>query len=694
MFGKVRIALGVLLIVGAGLVSLVGWGRSVAPTPTLDNGSTVTRAAQTAANVLSMELDALRARAKMAAGLEPLRAALSSRVDIPTIVDLFASEDWWRPYREEVLASRLIIGEMVAHHGSVDLGEADQTVVAAARRNQLGAEVVAVGGRPLMVAAARVDLNIKGDPVLVLAMPLELKTLDGVATRTKLSLLLTDGRTALLTAGLENHRDFLESLVRRVDTATVVDGKSGREAGRIPLSKTLSLWAARGTVASQPAGGSRGVFFGGAGALGIAGLALLLMRAGGPRRKQHFVPVNEVEPEQTLPFGTGHHRVTGRVGAVVTSGAPVRAVGQRTVGVSRELPRPVPPALPPPAPPLPLPDSHSDLPTDLPDTQVDAAAALPVTVVPINEEASKLFGRYRVLERLGMGGMSEVYTAVAHGAEGFSRTFVIKRLRPELAHNKEAVNQFIDEARVQASLSHSNIVQVFDFGMMGGEYFMIEEYILGRDLARVSARCVERTGFRLDPRLVYYLMYESLQALAYAHSKRGRDGQPLGIVHRDVSASNIMLSSAGEVKLFDFGIAKANARQTQTQAGMVKGNANFMSPEQARGQSVDRRSDLYSMALVMYFCMTNQLLYTGDNDLDVLYRAACGPSPQDLELIKRVPPPAADILMRALAIDPGARFQSAEQFAAALAPHAGGVKAEAASLMELLFGDELRREAA
>ncbi len=227
--------------------------------------------------------------------------------------------------------------------------------------------------------------------------------------------------------------------------------------------------------------------------------------------------------------------------------------------------------------------------------------------------------------------MSEVYTAVAHGAEGFSRTFVIKRLRPELARNKEAVAQFIDEARVQASLVHSNIVPVFDFGMMGGEYFMIEEYILGRDLARVSTRCVERTGFRLEPRLVYYFAYEALQALAYAHSKRGRDGEPLDIVHRDVSATNVMLSSSGEVKLFDFGIAKANRRNTQTQAGMVKGNANFMSPEQARGQNVDHRSDLFSLALVMYFCLTNQLLYTGDNDLDILYRAACGPTAEDLE---------------------------------------------------------------
>jgi hypothetical protein len=420
---------------------------------------------------------------------------------------------------------------------------------------------------------------------------------------------------------------------------------------------------------------------------------------GGNGPGRGFVPAFEVGPEATLPFGTGvHSRVPGRVGTVRASlSAPARGAAPAvpTIGVSGDLLRRTSPRPQAPPPPLsPVPDLHSDLPTDLPDTQVDAAAELPVIVVPVSEESSKLFGRYRVLERLGSGGMSEVYTAVAHGAEGFSRTFVIKRLRPELAHTKEAVNQFIDEARVQAGLAHSNIVQVFDFGMMGGEYFMIEEYILGRDLSRVSGRCIERTGFRLDPRLVYYIAYEALQALAYAHGKRGRDGENLGIVHRDVSASNIMLSSAGEVKLFDFGIAKANNRQTQTKAGMVKGNANFMSPEQARGQQVDHRSDVFSLGLVMYFCLTNQLLYTGENDLDILYRAACGPNADDLEALSRVPPPAGDILLHALAIDPTVRFQNADQFAAALAPHVSGMKADAASLMELLFGDEMRREAA
>ena len=231
MLGRMRIAFGVLLIIGSALVGLVGWGRGAAPAPVVESSSTVTRAAQTAASALTTELESLRSRAKIAAGLEPLRAALNDRVDVATVIDLFATEDWWRPFREEAVASRLVVGDAVAHHGQVDLGTTDQSVVTAARRNQQAAEVVAVAGRPFILAAARVDLNIKGDPVIVLAMPLEPKTLEAVATRTKLSLVLTDGKSSLLLAGSESHRDFLEGLVRRVDTATVIDGQDRTGGG-------------------------------------------------------------------------------------------------------------------------------------------------------------------------------------------------------------------------------------------------------------------------------------------------------------------------------------------------------------------------------------------------------------------------------------------------------------------------------
>ncbi len=303
------------------------------------------------------------------------------------------------------------------------------------------------------------------------------------------------------------------------------------------------------------------------------------------------------------------------------------------------------------------------------------------------------FGRYRLIDRLGEGGMSELFIAEAAGVEGFTRNFVLKRLRPELARDKEAVAQFIDEARLQASLVHSNIVPVFDFGMVSGEYFMTQEYIVGRDLSRLMTRHYEQGGAGLDPALAYFVAHETLQALAYAHDKRDKEGQPMGIVHRDISAGNVMVSLIGEVKLSDFGIVKANRRVSRTQVGMVKGNANFMSPEQARGQQVDARSDLYSLGHVLFYCLTGDLLYSGDNDLDVLYRAATGLTGEDWIRIGSLPDPAPQILERALANEPAERFQTALEFADALAAHTGGGKPGIAKLIQTLFGEDLQRQA-
>jgi hypothetical protein len=305
-----------------------------------------------------------------------------------------------------------------------------------------------------------------------------------------------------------------------------------------------------------------------------------------------------------------------------------------------------------------------------------------------------IFGRYRLVDRLGEGGMSELFIAEVVGVEGFTRNFVLKRLRAELAHEKEAVSQFIDEARMQAGLVHSNIVPVFDFGVVAGEYFMTQEYIVGRDLARLVTRYVEQNDVGLPEPMAYYVAHETLQALAYAHDQRDKVGAPMGIVHRDISASNVMVSLLGEVKLSDFGIVKSNRRVSKTQVGMVKGNANFMSPEQARGQAVDHRSDLFSLAHVLYYALTGQLLYTGANDLDVLYRAASGLTAADLEDIRKLPDPAAGILEKALAFEPAERFQSAAEFADALAAHASAGKGTTARAMQTLFGEELRRQTA
>jgi serine/threonine-protein kinase len=311
---------------------------------------------------------------------------------------------------------------------------------------------------------------------------------------------------------------------------------------------------------------------------------------------------------------------------------------------------------------------------------------------PRSVGAGAVFGRYRLVDRLGEGGMSELFVAEVAGVEGFSRNFVLKRLRPELAREKEAVAQFIDEARMQAGLVHSNIVPVFDFGVVGGEYFMTQEYIVGRDLGRVVGRWSEQHEGGLPEAVAYYIAHETLQGLAYAHERREKDGGPMGIVHRDISASNVMLSLLGEVKLSDFGIVKSNRRVSKTQVGMVKGNANFMSPEQARGQPVDHRSDLFSLAHVLYYALAGELLYFGENDLDVLYRASSGVSAADLERIRRLPDPAAGILEKALAFEPAERFQSASEFADALAAHASGGKSATARLVTELFGEELQRQ--
>src|SRR5262245_5422226 len=227
--------------------------------------------------------------------------------------------------------------------------------------------------------------------------------------------------------------------------------------------------------------------------------------------------------------------------------------------------------------------------------------------------------------------------------------------------------------------------------MAGSQYFMTQEYIIGRDLARMMERHQQRGGRGLPPEIAFFIAHEVLQALAYAHDTRDSTGEPMGIVHRDVSAGNVMISFQGEVKLSDFGIVKSNRRVSKTQVGMVKGNANFMAPEQARGHAVDGRSDLFSLGLLLYYCLTGELLYWGENDLEVLHRAATGPTAQDFAAIMGMVEPAASILARALALHPDDRFQSAAEFAEVLAPHVAAGKHATGRLMQQLFAAEIHR---
>ena len=321
-----------------------------------------------------------------------------------------------------------------------------------------------------------------------------------------------------------------------------------------------------------------------------------------------------------------------------------------------------------------------------------SSSPLPATP-PIPASALGVIGRYLLLERIGEGGMAEIFAAAALGAGGFRRFLVIKRLRPEWATHPEAISHFIDEANLMSSLAHPNIVPVFDFGEADGSYYLAQEYVAGRDLGRLTRRMVERGDAPLPPRAVLYVVDQILSALEYANDKRDDDGAPLQIVHRDVAPANVMISETGEVKLIDFGIVKtAGPQLSQTQLGQINGNLEYMAPEQARGHAVDARSDLFSLGLVAYTAATGDRMYRGDTVVDLLNQAASGPGADARERIGRLPAPLPTLLARALAFDPGERFQNAGEFRAALAPYRGTGKAELIQAMTRHFADELRHE--
>jgi hypothetical protein len=316
--------------------------------------------------------------------------------------------------------------------------------------------------------------------------------------------------------------------------------------------------------------------------------------------------------------------------------------------------------------------------------------------VPLATDAtspSHQLSRYIEVAPLGEGGMARISLAITHGAEGFRRQFVLKRLKTELTVNPEIVAQFIDEARLGASLVHSNVVPVFDFGRDDMGYFMAQEYILGRDLESVRRALFEAHRATLDVPLVLYVAHEALRALSYAHGKTDDHGRLMHLVHRDVSPNNLMISARGEVKLLDFGIVKAANKLSQTQTGMIKGNVFYMSPEQARGLEVDARSDLFSLGLVLFTACSGETLYRGTSNYDLLTRAAEGLSPAEWDRVQRLPPVLSKLLQRALQPDPKGRFQSAEEFSHAI-PSGAGTASGMQQLMEALFKDDFARERA
>ena len=232
--------------------------------------------------------------------------------------------------------------------------------------------------------------------------------------------------------------------------------------------------------------------------------------------------------------------------------------------------------------------------------------------------ASAFVGKYQVLERLAVGGMAELFKAKVAGEHGFEKLVVIKKILPHLATDPQFVRMFIDEARLTASLDHPNIVQVFELGTDADTPYIAMQLVDGIDVLELLRECA-RTRLRLPAPLAALIARDVLDALDYAHGvATGPDGRALGLVHRDVSPGNILVSRRGDVKLTDFGIARAAERSHHTEAGILKGKYGYMSPEQVSGGELDGRSDVFSLAIVLVEMVTARRLFTAPNDLDVL----------------------------------------------------------------------------
>jgi tRNA A-37 threonylcarbamoyl transferase component Bud32 len=271
-------------------------------------------------------------------------------------------------------------------------------------------------------------------------------------------------------------------------------------------------------------------------------------------------------------------------------------------------------------------------------------------------------GRYSLLRKIAEGGTAEVFLAHQLGPAGFKRLVVLKRVRPTLWSDESFRRMLIDEAHISMALHHSNIVQVLDIGLAGSHYFLVFELVNGWSLSQVVKRArASQLEFPLN--LALHVMAQVCRALAYAHSRTER-GVPMGIVHRDISPQNVLLSEQGEVKLADFGIAKARSRFTTSQIGKVKGKPAYMSPEQAVGAPLDARSDLFSLGTCLYWAVTGELPFGASNERDAIARVVYGRFTPPEKKRTDIPKPIARLISRALQHDVNDRFQSADEMLA------------------------------
>jgi serine/threonine protein kinase len=275
------------------------------------------------------------------------------------------------------------------------------------------------------------------------------------------------------------------------------------------------------------------------------------------------------------------------------------------------------------------------------------------------------FGPYRLVQQIAVGGMAEIYLAQQIGIGGFEKHLALKVIHPNFAEDEHFIKMLIDEAKIAGQLQHVNIGQIIDLGQIGQTYYIAMEFVDGRDLFRLLRRASEQ-GIEMPIELAAYVAREVCAALDYAHNKQDDFGHPLGIIHRDISPQNVLISYSGEVKLVDFGIAKAQQRVQQTAAGVIKGKYYYMSPEQAWGDPIDHRTDVFSTGIVLYEMLVGQMLYLEDNLAVLLDRVRKAEIAKPRALRKNLPPELEQIVMKALERKPDDRFQTAHDFGEAL----------------------------
>jgi serine/threonine protein kinase len=306
------------------------------------------------------------------------------------------------------------------------------------------------------------------------------------------------------------------------------------------------------------------------------------------------------------------------------------------------------------------------------------------------------FGKYLLLQRVSVGGMAEVFKALPQGATRIDQIVAIKRILPNIAEDSEFIGMFIDEARIAGQLTHQNICRIYELGRVGGDHYIAMQFLWGRDLLKVMNR-FKKAGQPLPPPMAAFIAAKACAALHYAHFKHDQNGEPLNIIHRDVSPQNIIVGYSGNVKLIDFGVARAASQSQKTQAGILKGKFGYMSPEMIRGLPVDHRSDVFAMGICLHEALTGSRLFYGDTDFATLELVRDARVMPPSAKVTGIPPALDAIVLKALSRDTEHRYATAQELEIALeafvsSHYPGYGEAEVGQMMRQAFANEVQRE--